>query len=72
MLHEALIVLSGELGVRISTTGDKEIPIIGFGNGVVWSPAVAGSRAAVVETSSTFQRHKKSYMYIFNNMLFTC
>jgi hypothetical protein len=54
MLHEALVVLSGELGVRISTTGDKEIPIIGFGNGVVWSAAVAGSRAVVVETSSTF------------------
>jgi hypothetical protein len=54
MLHEALVVLSGELGVRISTTGDKEIPIIGFGNGVVWSPAVAGSRAVVVETNSTF------------------
>jgi hypothetical protein len=72
MLHAALVVLSGELGVRISTTGDKEIPIIGFGNGVVWSAAVAGSRAAVVETSSTFQGHRKCFIYIFKNMLCTC
>jgi hypothetical protein len=68
MLHEALVVLSGELGLIISTTGDKEIPIIGFGNGVVWSPAVAGSKAAVVETSSTFQRHRESFGYIVNNI----